>query len=131
MKLSVLILSCASFFSYSHTMLRPTAPRCQRVRPILSVAPLTPAQIELQRLRAERDAAELKAHQARQDAEFWKQQVQRCQKNGCTKVCIAHLKNNCQQAHKEQLEQAKKAFYQQQRLDHRITAPKLKPTAQK
>lgn len=126
----LLVLSCVSFFSYSHAMLRPSAPRAQRILKF-APQPQTPTSAQMTKLKAQRDAAELQAHKARQEAQFWKHQAQRCQRNGCTKVCLTHVQNNCQQAYKEELEKAKQAFYKQQSLDGRIPVRPLRPTAQK
>lgn len=125
----LLLVSCASLVSYSTAMLRPNAPRSQRIIKFVP-APNTPKSCQVDKLKAQRDAAELQAHKARQEAQFWKNQAQRCHRNGCTKVCLAHVENNCQQAYKAEIEKAKQAFYKQQSLEHRIPRT-LRPTAQK
>lgn len=130
MKLLFLV-SCVSFFSYSTAMLRPTAPRAQRIIKFVPAQPNTFKSCEVTKLKAQRDAAELQAHKARQEAQFWKHQAERCHRNGCTKVCLAHVQNNCKQAYKEELEKAKQEFYKQQILDQRIPSRPLRPTAQK
>lgn len=130
MNLHILLLSLTFTFS-AYPMLRPTAVVRVPRRPCPVLKPMAARPSETEKLKVEKALAEQQAHKARQEAEFWKQQALRCQKHGCTQVCIAHAKNNCSQEHREEKQKALRAFYRQQGLDHRIPIRPLKPTAQK
>ena len=134
MKLQIILLSCASLFSNSNGMLRPSPTSYQRVRPILkpvAIARKSPTTIQIEQLKAQRDATERELHKAREAAQYWKERAQHCQKNGCTQACLAQLQPKCNQIAEQQRREALQKFYKQQALDHRIPAHPLRPTAQR
>lgn len=100
--------------------LRPAAPR------------KTPSQFEIEKLKAQRDAAEHELHIARLNAQYWKDVATHCKKNGCTQACLTHLNQKCNQTAQQQRQDALQKFYKHQALDQRISErQQLKPRAQK
>ncbi len=127
---TLILLSTASFISMP-AMLRRNTPV---IRPALRPAAprKTSTQIEIEKLKAQRDAAEHEAHKARLNAQYWQDVARHCKKNSCTQACLSHMNQKCNQTALQQRQDALQKFYKHQALDQRISdRQQLKPRAQK
>jgi hypothetical protein len=127
---ALMLLSTFSFLSMP-AMLRRSSPVIRP--PLRPAAPRkTPIQTEIEKLKAQRDAAEHEAHKARLNAQYWKDVAQHCKRNGCTQACLSHLNQKCNQTAQQQRQDALQKFYKHQALDQRTSErQQLKPRAQK